>query len=76
MGNDNDAVRRDNFLGNDNQSVGDEIMTSVFVKEELLARQLVHSLDTLANAHSAHIACITLLHTAHCTVCIAHLTAK
>ena len=46
MGNDNDVVRRDNFLGNDNQGVGDEIMTTMFVKEELLPRQLVYTLDS------------------------------
>ena len=54
MGNDNDVVRLDNFLGNDNQGVGDEIMTTVFVKEELLARQLVHILDTFDTAHTAY----------------------
>ena len=28
-----------------NQAVGDEIMAPVFVKEELLAQQLVHTLE-------------------------------
>ena len=30
-------------------------MTTVFVKEELLARQLVHTLDTSDTAHTAAI---------------------
>ena len=58
-------------MGNDNQGVRDEIMTTVFVKEELLARQLVHTLYTSDTAHTTH----CTQHNTHCTHWTPHITA-